>query len=107
MIKIVLWRHPTGDPARLTMTGHADAGPYGQDIVCAAASALAETLALGLKKVVPGSGMGRVDAGAVDLQFVSPLAPDARAVIETICVGFADLAHSEPQYVRWSEKFLS
>ena len=34
-----------------TITGHAEAGPYGQDIVCAGVSAIMQTTLLGLEAI--------------------------------------------------------
>ncbi|BAB06729.1 ribosomal-processing cysteine protease Prp [Halalkalibacterium halodurans] len=41
MIDVVFERNKQNDIVSFTMSGHADAGPYGQDLVCAGASAVA------------------------------------------------------------------
>ncbi|MCL5115639.1 MAG: ribosomal-processing cysteine protease Prp [Firmicutes bacterium] len=104
MIQVRLWRTAAGEPARLTVTGHADRGAYGQDIVCAAASALVETLIIGLNTVLHESPMGSVDPGDADLAFRQPLSSEARAVVETIAAGLKDLAETEPNAVRFDER---
>lgn len=40
MIEVNVERTALGEITSITMSGHADAGPYGYDLVCAAASAL-------------------------------------------------------------------
>lgn len=40
MIEVTVRRSPSGAITAFTMSGHADSGPYGYDLVCAAASAL-------------------------------------------------------------------
>lgn len=40
-----------GDTMKIEISGHANYAPKGQDIVCAAISAIAETAVLGLKGV--------------------------------------------------------
>jgi len=40
MILAQFWRNESQQVVALEITGHADAGPYGQDIVCAAVSAV-------------------------------------------------------------------
>lgn len=103
MIVIRLARFADGDPMRLTMTGHANRGPYGEDIVCAAASALVETLTMGLEEVLHERPHGVVSDGEADLEFTRPLSREARAVVETFLVGFQDLARTEPRAVRYVE----
>lgn len=86
------------------MAGHAENGPYGEDIVCAAASALIETLMLGLTEVVDQRPMGFVQAGHADVHFYHPMSVEARAVIETIIRGLQDLADTEPEAVGFLEE---
>ncbi|EIT85333.1 hypothetical protein A374_11335 [Fictibacillus macauensis ZFHKF-1] len=40
MIKVTVQRDDRGRISSFTMSGHADSGPYGTDLVCAAASAV-------------------------------------------------------------------
>lgn len=103
MIEVRVWRSRSGAPTRLVMRGHANRGPYGQDVVCAAASALVETLSLGLTDVLRYSFDGMVEEGHADLAFPGPLDVETQAVIDTICRGLQDLAASEPRAVRYHE----
>ncbi|PSR22070.1 MAG: ribosomal-processing cysteine protease Prp [Sulfobacillus acidophilus] len=103
MIRVGLWRDRDDRPRRLVVSGHANRGPHGQDIVCAAASALVETLALGLREVVHEDFRGQVDVGHADLWFDEALSSEARAIVETIVRGFMDLAQSESDAVRFVE----
>ena len=48
MIKISVMRQDDDKIIGLSVEGHAGAGAYGQDIVCAAVSALAQSVILGL-----------------------------------------------------------
>lgn len=102
MIRVVVYRDARGVARRLTVKGHAGQGRHGEDIVCAAASALVETLILGLDRVIGQPAQGRADPGDADLVFVQPT-PEAQAVIETIAVGLRDLAQTEPRFVSWRE----
>lgn len=45
-------KHYRGHVSGFTITGHADAGEYGQDIVCSAVSVLSITTVNGLQEVV-------------------------------------------------------
>ena len=50
MIKISVMRQDDDKVIGLLVEGHAGAGAYGQDIVCAGISALAQSVILGLAK---------------------------------------------------------
>lgn len=103
MIRVTLTRDRKGLPRRLTVRGHAGQGRYGEDIVCAAASALVETLAIGLKQVASQPADGLVEEGQAEFTFLSPLSSEAQAIIETISAGLKDLAESEPRFVTWQQ----
>jgi uncharacterized protein YsxB (DUF464 family) len=103
VINVGLWRDHNAQPLRLSVTGHANRGPYGEDIVCAAASALVETLVLGLRDVVHDNFRGRVDPGHADLYFGEGLSSEGRAIVETIVRGLTDLAASESDAVCFVE----
>jgi len=101
VIAVRLWRTPAGEPDRLVVRGHAGAGEYGRDVVCAAVSALVETLALALPKTPGWRGDIRVTEGLAEFAFEPPLSPEVRAVVEAIAAGLEDLAHSARRYVRY------
>ncbi len=107
MIRVRLWRDPLGQPERLAVTGHAGRGQYGQDIVCAAASVLVETLLLGLKDVADQPPAGSADPGHADLRFACPMSREARAIVETVVRGLQDLADSEPKAVSFENRNTS
>lgn len=102
VIDVVLWRDHDARPLRLSVSGHANRGRYGEDIVCAAASALVETLVLGLREVVHEKPAGQVEAGNADLRFTG-LSSEGRAIVDTIVCGLRDLASSEPDAVCFVE----
>lgn len=107
MIAVTVWRDSIGNPKRLLVKGHAGQGPYGSDIVCAAASALVETLLLGMRDVAPVAV--RIDAnqeGHVDLTFPTGMGIAPRAVIDTILYGLRDLAHTAPKAVAWNDSMV-
>ncbi|NMP21229.1 ribosomal-processing cysteine protease Prp [Sulfobacillus harzensis] len=104
MVTVGLTRGPDGQPWKLRVSGHAGQGAYGEDIVCAAVSALVETLSLGLARVVHEPAGGQVEPGNAEFLFHQPMGAETRAVVETILVGLKDLAASEPQAVRYQEQ---
>ncbi len=104
MINVTVWRGRDKAPVRLLVKGHAGQGPYGSDIVCAAASALVETLLLGIRHITPIAV--RIDAnqeGLVDLTFPAGMDAAPRAVIDTILYGLQDLSHTAPKAVGWHD----
>jgi hypothetical protein len=102
VIRVRLTRAADGTPTRLEVTGHAGRGAYGEDIVCAAVSALIETLTLGLTHVSVQPPRGAVDPGEADIAFLQPMSPETRAIVETMVMGLKDLARSEPDAVRFN-----
>ena len=87
--------------AHVLVSGHADAGPYGADIVCAAVSALVETWRLGFDQVLAGAARCRVRAGAAEFWWDAAADPQAEAVAATMVAGLRDLAESHPRFVRF------
>lgn len=102
MIRVRLTRAADDTPTRLEVAGHAGRGAYGEDIVCAAVSALVETLTLGLTHVSAQPPRGAVDPGQADIVFVQPMSIETRAIVETMVVGLKDLARSDPNAVRFN-----
>ena len=103
MIQVVYYRYYN----RLTIEGHAHAGEPGHDLVCAACSALAYTLA---------ANVGNMEANGHVRNVIVNLEPgnaeidcDARIgskmiverIFESICVGFEILAKDYPQYISY------
>ena len=83
------------------MAGHADAGPYGQDIVCAAASALSISTINGLTlvaKTKPNVDSDDDNGGFLDVTDIS-LAHDAQIIMQTFFNGMNDIAESYPQNI--------
>lgn len=86
----------------LNMKGHAGYAEAGSDIVCAAASMLAYTMAARLREITQGDGLNislspgdaHISADA-SWQIIS----DCRAVIDTISAGFTLLAGQYPGHV--------
>jgi uncharacterized protein YsxB (DUF464 family) len=92
---------------RLTVTGHAGAAETGHDLVCAATSALAYTLAANVANMA--------DAGQVREPIIKTDVGDAEVsckphhnlkstvtlVFDSVCVGFEVLAHNYPDNISY------
>lgn len=102
MVRVTCWKEPDGRTTRLHVAGHAGAGDYGQDLVCAAVSALVETLALGLKSF-GGIEVLKVEDGAANFVMGSNSRPEADVAVQVIGAGLKDLALSHARFVAWQE----
>ena len=97
---------------RLLIRGHAGAAPYGQDLVCAAASVLALTLAEHVKRL-------REEGSAADTRICltggsAAIActpnpghgKEVKQVFRTVCTGFEVLQRLYPEYIRFVRDVL-
>ena len=91
----------TIDPHELLVSGHARAGPPGQDIVCAAVSALTETLAAALDALAEDEVNIERQSGLFRLRYGN-LSKEAQLLIDSFFVGICGIADSYPEYVKIS-----
>ena len=87
---------------RICAEGHANAGPQGQDIVCAAASMLMFTLVASLGRSGVEADVEE-EAGMMSIN-VTPEDFDreyCQAMFDTISAGFELLADTQPDYVEF------
>ncbi|EHL96057.1 ribosomal-processing cysteine protease Prp [Lentilactobacillus parafarraginis] len=110
MIKATI-HHFKGHVSGFTITGHADAGEYGQDIVCSAVSVLSITTVNGLQEVI---GLDvNVDSDEQNGGYLSVEIPvianstqqlQSDAVLKTFENGMADIASSYQDYIKLNVK---
>lgn len=96
----VRWRG--GEIRSLRVSGHADAGPYGHDLVCAAVSAVVQTAILGLREIDPDAGPGEIRDG--DVRWQGSAGPKGQAILAACVVGLRDIARSHAGSLSLSEK---
>lgn len=93
---------------RLTVTGHAGAGPKGHDLVCAAVSALALTLAGNVSymeaQVAVRDVVIKLDEGDAEIQCkaYSRYRDSVEQVFRTVCVGFELLSTQYKEFISYS-----
>ena len=92
---------------RLTVNGHAGAAEPGHDLVCAAASMLAYTLAANVANMADAGQVRepiiRNNEGDTEIS-CNPrhnLKASVTLVFDSVCVGFELLAHDYPEYVSY------
>ena len=85
-------------PDGITITGHARAGPVGQDIVCAAVSALFETLIRSIKALTTDTISYRINSGDAGLKY-EHLSEKSRTLVDAFFIGCCGIAESYPEHV--------
>lgn len=84
----------TASAAQVTVTGHARCAPLGQDIVCAAVSALTACLAHALQDLTPdGQAQCSLKNGDADIKIAHPT-NETKLLIKAYTLGIMDIAES-------------
>ncbi len=97
MIQITFHRTRTGDYHGFICSGHAGYGAYGEDIVCAAVSALVINTINSLDKIT-GEAMDVTtdeESGTIRCFFERPLQETSRVLLDSLVLG---LTRIEEQY---------
>ncbi len=87
------------------LSGHADYGPKGQDIVCAGVSALAQGALLGLEEVIGAKLKKKSKPGRLEC-LVSGDYTDERVqvILETLYLVIKDLQSGYKEYIHLAEE---
>jgi len=102
MVRVIVEREAHGVIRGFSISGHAEFAEAGQDIVCAAVSAITQTAVLGLKEF-GGTGMScAIGAGRLWCRWAAPVKTldPAWYIIETMLLGLNDIAQEHPEYVQ-------
>lgn len=103
MIQVVYYRNYN----RLTVEGHAHSGEPGQDLVCAACSALAYTLAANVGDLETRGQVQNVAVklepghGEISCKPKNKYTAITARIFEAICVGFEILADDHHEYITY------
>lgn len=82
----------------ITVSGHARAGPVGQDIVCSAVSTLFQTLSESVRKLTKDYISCVIKSGYACLRYKNPSAK-SRILIDSFFIGVSGVAESYPEHV--------
>jgi uncharacterized protein YsxB (DUF464 family) len=100
-------RAADGSILEIRAKGHAGFAEMGEDIVCAAITALVCTALLGLEKVAKHPFEGKATAGLAYLKVKPGGTPtsqlQAQAILQTTVLGLLDIAEDYHQYVHVTE----
>lgn len=109
MTKIELFRTGEGQICGFDASGHAGYADHGEDIVCAAISAITQTALLGLMEGLRIDVEYSITDGNVYLQLPDDLddikAQYAHVILDTMRLGLLSLSQEQPRYVVVSESF--
>lgn len=99
---------PNGDIKEFTVSGHADFGAHGKDIVCSAVSVLTQTTVLGLLKIAEADIDYKVDEGYLYCKLNNNLSGmqsiKAQAILKTMYEGIKNIRESYSKYIIILEK---
>ena len=100
MIQIDVFRIPDGKISGYRVHGHSGTAPKGQDIVCAGISALAQTALLGIGEHLHRDVDFHVASGDLRMKLKSEPDDLTEAILETMLLGFTEIAKVSPKAVR-------
>lgn len=82
----------------ISVKGHANYAPHGQDIVCAAISTLAQTLIASIEELTADEIQYVIQPGTVDIKF-GDLSEESNLLIDSFFVGVQGIANAYPENV--------
>lgn len=86
-------------PGSIIITGHANYAPMGKDIVCAAISALTQTLKVSVKELTEDKLEFAISPGRADIEYGN-LSDKARLLVDSFLIGVNGVANEYPDNVR-------
>ena len=87
----------------IVVAGHSRYAPPRQDIVCAAVSALVQTLALSLDRLAPGETVCSMEPGSATIRYTS-LSEKGRLLVCSFFVGIEAVAAAYPDNVTMTRR---
>ncbi|MFD1429914.1 ribosomal-processing cysteine protease Prp [Lacticaseibacillus mingshuiensis] len=106
MIKARFDRDASGDIAHFLITGHADSGDFGHDIVCAAVSAVSIGAVNGIESLAgfePDVQADEVNGGHLDVAFDKTVSGEqhhiAQLLLENLLLSLQSIAEQYGDYV--------
>ena len=90
-------------PEKIEISGHANYAEPGKDIVCAAVSTLAQTLAVSLEKLTPDSVGYDLEPGHMEI-YHGTLSERGNYLIKSFFIGVKMVAEQYPDYVKVMER---
>ena len=83
----------------IIVSGHANYAEYGHDIICAGATALAQTLIKSIQDLTEDEIEYDIKPGLVDIKY-RDLSEKSRTLVDSFFIGVCMIADEFPEYVR-------
>jgi uncharacterized protein YsxB (DUF464 family) len=105
MIEVTIYRKPTGNINAFELSGHAESGPKGQDLVCAAVSAVAFGMVNAvielceIEPIVDQGGEGGYLAVTLPKEMDEGQARQANCLLEGMLVSLKTIERDYGQYI--------
>ncbi len=107
MITVTVTREHN-EPVGFRVSGHANMGEYGEDLVCAAVSAVVQTAILGITEVCHIPAGVSIEEGETTCIIAKDADPDAvrnaGVVINTMLAGLRSIQASYPKTLKFTNK---
>jgi Predicted ribosomal protein len=107
MITVTVTRE-NGTPVGFSVTGHANMGEYGEDLVCAAVSAVVQTAILGITEVCHIPAGVSIEEGETHCILTKDAKQDeiqrAGIVFDTMIAGLRSIQASYPKTLKFRNK---
>ncbi len=104
MIQVVTMRSAAGTYEGFTVTGHADYAAAGEDIVCAAVSAVTMTASVGLRDIIGCPGIYETEEGRLTVRLANEPTAETQAIIRTMLAGLREIETQYPQYLNITDR---
>ncbi len=103
MISISVYRNPDKVIEQFVIEGHAHAAGPGEDIICAAVSALGQTTVLSLYQIADINIVYEIKKGYLRCKLPENLTEEelyrAKLLIDTMLLGLKNIQENYPQYI--------
>lgn len=87
----------------ISIKGHANYAEHGKDIVCAAVSALTQTLTASIEELTDDEIKYNLSPGTVDINY-KELSEHAQILISSFFIGVQMIADAYPEHVKLTER---
>lgn len=103
MIKVQIHRNEQSSIIGYDIDGHAEYADAGEDIVCAAVSAITQTALAGLIEFLKCNEAHEIKKGHLSVRLLQKPNERTDAILKTMELGLWQIATQSPQYVKINE----
>lgn len=100
MITVKIYSNQQGKIVGCEITGHAESGKKGYDIVCAGVSSLTQTALLGLKRYLKADLVFEIKDGFLYFSLQQEANELTEAILQTMTIGLSEIANTYKKNVQ-------